>query len=261
MLDRSAVTRKGMCSSLSVYPGASSKPFTYNPKPIGSERLPPNIMSLYRRLDRAIEEAVRKGGWAAQEDHSHGYALINDPTARSLELAERGWAVKHERELLSVLKFSSSVEDRRVASGAVGYMRQSRQQIIALVHAARDPDDEVRNNATRALGVLAKSNPALVSEIPPDTFIAMLNSGILTDRNKGASLLMQLTAARDPVLLAKLRTRAFDSLIEMARWRDPGHAYFSRIILGRIAGIPEDRLDKLAWTGPVEKIIDALGVR
>jgi hypothetical protein len=242
-------------------PGASSKPFTYNPEPTGNERLPRDIMSLYRHLDRAIEEAVRKGGRAAQEDDSNGYALINDPAERSLELAVRRWAVEHEGELLSVLKFSSSVEDRRVASDAVGYMRQSRQQILALVHAARDPDDEVRNNASRALGVLAKSNPALVSEIPPDTFIDMLNSGIWTDRNKGASLLMQLTAARDPVLLAKIRARALDSLIEMARWRDPGHAYFSRIILGRVAGIPEDRLDKLAWSGPVQKIIDALGER
>ncbi|HLH01365.1 MAG TPA: HEAT repeat domain-containing protein [Bryobacteraceae bacterium] len=236
-------------------PGASSKPFTYNPEPTGNERLPPDIMGLYRRLDRAIEEAVRKGSRAAQEDDSNGYALINDPTARSLELEVRRWAVEHGGELLSVLNFSSSVEDRRVASDAVGYMRQSRQQILALVHAARDPDDEVRNNATRALGVLAKSNPVLVPEIPPDTFIDMLNSGIWTDRNKGASLLMHLTAARDPVLLAKIRTRALDSLIEMARWRDSGHAYFSRIILGRIAGRPEDRLDKLAWSGPVEKII------
>ncbi|MGA3043977.1 MAG: hypothetical protein ABSF54_24650, partial [Bryobacteraceae bacterium] len=78
-------------------------------------------------------------------------------------------------------------------------------QILALVGAARDPDDEVRNNATRALGVLVRSNGALATEIPADTFIAMLNSGTWTDRNKGASLLMELTSARTPDLLTKIR--------------------------------------------------------
>src|SRR5207249_2262256 len=111
----------------------------------------------------------------AEEDDSNGYALVKDPTARSLQLAVRQWAIKHEQELSRVLEFSSAVEDRRVASDAIGYARQSREQIAALLRAARDPDDEVRNNATRALGVLVRSNPALASEIAPATFIDMLN--------------------------------------------------------------------------------------
>lgn len=238
-------------------PGASNIGFAYNPEPKGNERLSPDIMDLYGRLDRALEEAVRKGGQAAEEDDSNGYALAKDPTARSLELAVHQWAIKHEQELMRVLEFSSAAEDRRAASDALGYARQSREQVLALVHAARDPDDEVRNNATRALGVLVRSSPALASEIPPDTFIDMLNSGTWTDRNKGASLLMQLTAERNSDLLAKIRSVALDSLIEMASWRDPSHAYFARIVLGRVAGLPEDRLEKLAWNGPVDPIIEA----
>ncbi len=238
-------------------PGASNIGFAYNPEPKGNERLSSDIMDLYGRLDRALEEAVRKGGQAAEEDDSNGYALVTDPTARSLELAVRQWAIKHEQELLRVLEFSSAAEDRRVASDALGYARQSREQIIALVRAARDPDDEVRNNATRALGVLVRSDPQLASDIAPDTFIEILNSGTWTDRNKGTSLLMQLTAGRNSDLLAKIRSIALDSLIEMASWRDPSHAYFARIVLGRVAGLPEDRLEKLAWNGPVDPIIEA----
>ena len=48
---------------------------------------------------------------------------------------------------------------------------------------------------------------------------------------------MQLTAARDGDLLRKIRSEALDSLIEMAQWRDSSHAYFSRVVLGRVAGI------------------------
>jgi hypothetical protein len=239
-------------------PGASSKAFAYNPESEGNERLSAYIMKIYSRLDRAIEEAVRNGRPGAEEAYSNGYALMKDPTARSLQLAVRQWSLKHERELFRVLQVSSSAKDREVASDALGYARQSREQILALVRGARDPDEEVRNNATRALGVLVRSKPALASEIAPDTFIEMLNSGKWKDRNKASSLLMQLTQARNSDLLAKIRSTAVDSLIEMASWRDASHAYFARIVLGRVAGLPEDRLQTLAWNGPVESIIKAV---
>jgi hypothetical protein len=242
-------------------PTASNKGFVYNAEPKGNERLSSEIMDVYDRLDHALEAAVRRGGEAAEEDDSNGYALVKDPTARSLQLAVRQWAIKHERELMRVLKFSSAVEHRRVASDATGYTRQSQEQIVALVHAARDPDDEVRNNATRALGVLVRSNAALAAEVPPDTFVQMLNSGTWTDRNKATSLLMQLTARRDADLIVKIRSVALDSLIELTSWRRPSHAFFARMVLGRVAGIPEDRLKELAWNGPVDAIIEAASGR
>jgi len=143
----------------------------------------------------------------------------------------------------------------------VGYISQSLRQINALVHASRDTDDLVRDNATRALWVLAKSNAKLASDIPPDTFIEMLNSGTWTDRNKGILLVEQLTASRDANLLAKIRSAALDSLIEMASWRYTGHAISARMVLGRVAGIPEERLIDLAMDGPVTAIIEAIGRR
>lgn len=83
----------------------------------------------------------------------------------------------------------------------------------------------------------------------------MFVNGLL--RNKGASLLVELTADRRPDLLEKIQAAAEDSLLEMAKWRDSSHAYFARMILGRVFGIPEDRLRELAWKGPVTSIISA----
>ena len=95
-------------------------------------------------------------------------------------------------------------------------------------------------------------------QIPPDAFIEMLKFGIWTDRNKAAMVLERLTASRNPLLLAQLRSMALDSLIEMALWRAASHAYFARMLLGRVAGVPEKRLEELAWKGPPQAIIDAL---
>jgi hypothetical protein len=68
---------------------------------------------------------------------------------------------------------------------------------------------------------------------------------------------VELTDGRNPDLLAKIRAEALDSLVEMARWRRPGPAYFARIVLGRVAGLPEERLKELAWNGPADEIVHA----
>ena len=242
-------------------PGSTGQKFTYNPAPKGNEGLPKDFADLYYRLDKAIEAAVQKGGTAAQEDDSHGYALSGDPAARALELQMRKYSLRHENELVRVLKESSSPEQRRIASSALGYARQSRRQIAALVWACRDPDAGVRNNAARALGVLASSSPRLAEQIPPETFIDMLKSEVWTDPNKAGFVLMDLTRARPAALLAELRTQALGPLIEMAKWHDTGHAYSARILLGRIAGIPEKKLEKEAFQSSPQPILEAVASR
>ena len=238
--------------------GDSYKAFAYRPAPKGHARLSTELIQLSERLDEAIAAAVRKGGDAAAEDDSNGYALIADSQARSIQMALRRWAVQHERELFRVLEFSSDPRQRGMASHALGYARQSAHQLLALTQAARDPDEGVRNDATRAIAVLARSNDALARQIRPDLFIEMLNSGVWTDRNKGALVLERLTANRNLAVLTRLRIVALDSLIEMTLWRDSSHAYSARMILGRVAGIPEDRLQELAWSGPPEAIVNAV---
>ena len=238
--------------------GGSFKAFEYHPAPTGEARVSIELAELDERLDEAIVAAVQKGGNAATEDDSKGYALTRDPAVRSIQLTLRRYALAHEPELFHVLESSRDAKHRAIASQALGYARQSTRQVLALTRAARDPDDEVRNNATRAIGVLAGANDRLARQIPPDVFIEMLSSGIWTDRNKGAMVLEGLTAKRTAAILDKLRAAALDSLIEMALWREASHAFFARMLLGRVAGIPEKRLQDLAGNGPPEAIVAAL---
>jgi hypothetical protein len=83
----------------------------------------------------------------------------------------------------------------------------------------------------------------------------MLHSGVWTDRNKSSFVLEAMTVSRNQVLLKRLREQAWGALLEMASWKDAGHAYSSRMILGRIAGIPEDRLQKVVWNGTVDELV------
>jgi hypothetical protein len=239
-------------------PGESYQAFAYSPAPTGQARVSTQLEELYDRLGEANDAAVRKGGDAAKEDRSKGYALTKDQQVRSIQLELRRYAIRHEPELLRVLESSSDQKHRAIASQALGYARQSGRQLLALTRAVRDPGGEVRNNATRAIGVLLDANQRLAHQIPPDAFIEMLNSGIWTDRNKAGMVLERLTASRNPVVLAQLRSMTLDSLIEMTLWRATSHAYLARMLLGRVAGIPEKRLKELAAEGPPETIVEAL---
>jgi hypothetical protein len=226
-------------------PGKNFASFHYNSRPTGKQRFPDEVATLYRDTLNLLVESLQKPGVDATEDRSKGYALSAYPPLRTKQLAMRDYATHNENLIRRVLQESSDSEQRAIAAQLLGYAERSEQQVRNLVHAARDPDDGVRNNAVRALGVLASSSAQTADEIPAADFVQMLNSGIWKDRNKAGLLLSVLTLGRDQRLLSLLRQQASDSLLEMAHWREPGHAINSLVIIGRIAGIEEDRLTEL----------------
>jgi hypothetical protein len=237
-------------------PGASSQVFTVNPALKGDVTPPFELTALYGKMNRAEEAAFQKGIFA--EDGAPGYRLSKEPAARAAELALREYALHHEDEIIRVLESSSKADRRGMAADALGYGTRTPRQLAALVHAARDPDSGVRNDSTRALGEILRADPSVAAQILPDNFIDMIRSGTWTDRNKASSVLWPLTQSRDPKLLARLKSEASDALLEMARWRTNGWAYAPRVILARIAGIPEERIDQLAES-PLDAFLAAIG--
>jgi hypothetical protein len=212
------------------------------------------MLDRYARAMHLGPEALQK---QPGEDESKGYSLSAYAPLREIEISIREFAIRNEVLIRRVLRSSAKREDRRAAAYALGYAQQSKAQILALVRASHDPDDEVRNNAVRALGVMAAFSKTRAAWIPAGQIVPMLNSGMWADRNKAAFLMNILTGPRDPRLLRALRSQALPALVEMARWKDRGHAWDARMILGRIAGIEEKSLEKLA-TDKVEEIISAL---
>ena len=235
--------------------GQSSKAFTYNPAPTGPMRMPSEALDLYDQTMAALNEAIQSGD--PGEDDSQGYALSTYPKMKALDLKIRDYALHHEDIIRQVVTSSSDVKSREVASHFLGYAQQSQAQIDELIVATRDPDSGVRNNATRALAVLADSSLNVKDKIPAATFVDMLSSGDWTDRNKSIALLTTLTASKNPQLLEQIRSQAIDALSEMARW----HSYYAnapRVILGRIAGLSDERINDLTAWDPAETIISAL---
>jgi hypothetical protein len=236
--------------------GARSTAANYRPSPGEDVRLAPDLTALYDEFIAALPEALQASA-ARAEDRSDGYALSPHLRMREIQLRMRAAALRHETSLLRVLARAAEDRQRIAAAHLAGYTRQSAEQIAALMEAARDSNETVRNNATRALAVLA-ANPKVARKIPGASFIEKLNSPAWSDRNKGLMLLTLLTRERDPELLAKIRAEALPALVEMAVWQNPAHAEGPIRILGRIAGLDEKALDQLVGGGDIRPLLAAI---
>jgi hypothetical protein len=231
-------------------------PVVFNPQPQGNAKLPAKIMKLYHDIDQEIGNAVKNG--QAGEDDSQGYSLSEYPPARAMQLKLREYARANTETLYKVLESCPDEQHRAVAAEALGFADESKTQIAALVRASLDPSDEVRNNAIRALGVLVDFDPKVIAQIPLKPYIGLMHSIDWLDRNKAVFLIDSLTSTRDPEVLRALRSGALVPLREIAQWQDAGHANPAISVLGRIAGMDEQRIIELIVANNPAPILEAL---
>jgi hypothetical protein len=196
--------------------------------------------------EKATMNAVLKGN--SGEDDSSGHALANDPARRTIQERFITFAARDLKLLRDVLRHSADAEHRALAAQVIAYTANKQAVVNDLVEAIRDPADGVRNNAMRALMVMAVGARQATKQqirIPVRPFIDMLNSIEWTDRNKSSYTLLNLTDRRDPAILSELRQKALPSIIEMSRWK-AAHGQAAFILLGRMAGFPEGEI-QAAW--------------
>ncbi len=232
--------------------GESSIPLEQQAVPTGDDSLPPEALKLVQNNERALREA--EGHGLNGEDDAQGYALSQDPAARAVEEQMRTFAAAHLDVLVRVVQRSGAPQQRRAAAELLGYAQRSPVQVRALQGAMADDDDDVRNNAIRALAVLASAGP--LPGLNTEQIVGLLYSGVWTDRNKASTLLLNLTAKHDGKLLKTLAEQALPPLIEGAQWQSKPHAYAFAIVLARVLGMPDEKSIGLFNSGQVGVIVE-----
>jgi hypothetical protein len=218
----------------------SATPAAYNAAPSGKVELPAEIVKAYDDFETAIREAVLSGN--AREDHSQGHASYSHPPLRAQQEKFIAFAATHTALLRDVLANSADAKSRAVAAEVLGYAPDKREVVGPLSRASLDVNENVRNDATRALGVIAGyslAHPELGIRIDAAPFIALMNSVVWTDRNKGSFVLTSLTATREPALLQRLNDESLPALVDMCGWTNLGHAFGACLILQRVLGMSE----------------------
>jgi hypothetical protein len=241
-----------------VYAGireSAAPPPGFGPPPDGVVTLPDDVVNAEAEFTAALQEAVQRG--QAEEDHSAGHALMAYGPARAVQLRFVALAQNYEEQLRAVLVTSRFPLQRALAAQVLAYLPDKRGVVDLLGPALGDPSPEVRNDAARALWIVAeyaKGDAALRARIPADRLVTMMQSVHWTDRNKASLVLMALTSERDSALLATLDSALRAGLEEMAWWRTQ-HALPAFVILGRIRGLPDDEIFA-AWTaGERERVL------
>jgi hypothetical protein len=240
----------------------------FRPAPAGAIRLPAPVVAAGEEFEKALLAAVEKGD--ASEDDSQGHALSHNPPLQAVEERYMSFAARDPDNLRDVLRHSADGEQRALATEVLGYAPDKQAVVPDLQFAMSDPDPDVRNNAMRALALIAgfgQTHPSLGIHVNPLPFVALLNSLVWSDRNKAALALFRLSQTRDPQLLAALRAQALPALMEMAQWKSHGHAFASYFLLGRVAGLPEKQIES-AWErndlefvmAPARKLMSAIEI-
>jgi hypothetical protein len=214
----------------------------------GTRRPAEDVLRTAAALDAARTAAIVRGD--AGEDVTQGHSLMNDSTGRALQQRFVGFAERDLDNLRLVLREAGESNHRAVAAQVLAYHKDKQEVLPDLVAAMTDPSPAVRNEAMRALAIIAPyagQHPELGIDVPSAPFVELLGSLVWTDRNKASMALMQLTATRDPQLLGELRARALPALVEMARWKSEGHALPAFVVLGRMAGMTEEAIQR-AWS-------------
>jgi hypothetical protein len=222
--------------------------FNYHEEPSAEDVvLPESVIDAYRAFLEAAREAGRSGNTG--EDLSQGHSLLADPKVRYLQTGFVGLAEQNKPLLQRVIREAADPEHRAMATYILGYAKDKASVHDDLQFALRDPDETVRANSLRALAafaVYARKNPDAGLKVSTTWMIEMLNSLVWTDRNNAAVALVTLTESRDQGVLDQIRTRALQSVVEMARWRHLPHALPAFILAGRLAGLSEEALQE-AW--------------
>ena len=229
---------------------------SFRSPPAGSASLPQELIDTYNQYLATVARAAAQG--QANEDYTAGYAAIDDPQARPLEARFLAFAADHLDWLREVLRSCPEADERAVAAAVIGYAAEKSKAIDDLQFALQDPDDAVRNNALRsltAIAVYASRHPEAGIRISATWTVELLNSIVLNDRVEAAKALVTLTDSPNPQAIALIRERGLGALAEMARWKTLRYALPPFLLLGRVAGMPEDQIRSAWQQGAREAVI------
>ncbi|HEX5654600.1 MAG TPA: hypothetical protein VFX58_16095 [Chitinophagaceae bacterium] len=230
-----------------AYIGIAEKPqaaVRYHPAPTSPVILPVAITDAYNDFFARMVEGIQQG--QSGEDRTQGHALAQYAPARAKQQQFVQMVKTHLPVLKKVLRSSVNAEQRSIAAYVLAYASDKNLVIPDLLYAVQDGHEHVRNNATRALALIAAyaaHNPAKkLQKIPAAPFISLINSLTWTDRNKGAAVLLALTETRDKAILQKIKQTALTPIIDMAQWKSKGHAIMGYLLLGRLAGASDKKI-------------------
>ena len=232
----------------------------FRSEPTGKAVLPEYLAGDYHQFLDVMRQGAQKRMRGGSSEQAR---LSTADSARGIEDKFASFTGEHLTELRDVLRNAEDPQQRAIAAAVIGYAPKKADVAGDLQLALQDPDESVRSNAMRSLDTLvavAVRDPSLGIRISPTWLIELLNSLVLSDRLQAADLLVTLTDRHERAVLDQMRERALPALAEMARWETLRYALPPFLLVGRIAGLNEQEIQRRWSSGEREMVIQkALG--
>jgi hypothetical protein len=212
----------------------------FHAQPSGTAALPEEVMDAYHQFLTALRRSAEANADKPRE---------RDPELAAVTEKFTSFASTKLTELQNALRDSPDPEERAAAAVVIGYAQDKSAIAGDLQYAMRDPDEAVRGNAIRSIhaAVMKADTPSQAVPVPFTTLVDLLHSVVLSDRMEAADMLVTVTDDGNPQAIALMRSQALPALVEMARWKSLFYALPPFMLVGRIAGLPEEEIQN-RWT-------------
>jgi hypothetical protein len=221
--------------------------------PSGQASLPPELIAAYQQFLAVLRQRV-----SVSNSEGKSESQPRDPALAEIEEKFTTFATDRVAELRTALRDDPEEAERAAAAIVIGYVPDKAAVVDDLVYAAHDADESVRSNALRSLqavAIVGAAEPAQGIRIEPGAMVDLLHSIVLSDRLETVDLFITLTDVRNQEALNVLRVRALRTLIEMARWESLRYALRPFVLVGRVAGVPEQEVHQRWSNGEREQVI------
>jgi hypothetical protein len=230
--------------------------FSYLESPQGKVELPRALVEAYQAFMEELRGGALRG--TTEGTTARSEALRANPRVAEVRRKMLLQAAENSEQIRRVLRESWDPRQRSAAAYLAMHVRRPHDIVDPLQLALRDPDDTVRSNALWslvALGRRGQADPELGINVQPTWLAEMLYSVLWRDRRDATLALEQLTETRDPMFLRRLEERGVTALLEMGRWKHLEHSLPAYLVLGRVAGIPEDELQAKWSDGQRDEVL------
>ena len=173
----------------------------------------------------------------------HCFMGFNAPELKPYLPLFNAAAVQQRTLILDTLNHDQNPERRGAAAFLVGHFKDPRDIVATLLPHVNDSNEGVRNNVIRVLSTTLFT--AKINDIDARPFLTLLDSPVLTDRNKSLFVLDSLAQSKKGKTLLIQEGR--DRLLAILQLKQPNNHDFAYLILKKISGQNYGEYDMRAW--------------
>ncbi len=207
--------------------------FRANPVPTGNVAVPQDVLDWYKRYEKASFQLFQVKPRRTR-DINAGHYLDSDDGLREYEEKMLEMVPAHYDVLVKALREDKDPVKRATCAAMLGWAKDKKAVILPLEDALKDPDSQVRNNASRSLVPIAYLSAHTAVPFPIQPILEMLQYPAAADRNKAVSILLQLAA--DPANHQAIRSQGGGVLVQLAGAKHPAQREHSLTLLTMVTG-------------------------